>query len=75
MTPDGAHGLPVWDQDIRWSLLGFAFEESEGENDKEGEGRVGGKKAGQSSYLDWMEIRLQVIALRGLASSACLLFV
>ncbi|CAM9446167.1 unnamed protein product, partial [Ectocarpus sp. 4 AP-2014] len=60
LTPDGSRGLPVWSQDIRWSLLGFAFEQSEGENDEESEGRVGEKREGQPSYLDWMEIRLQM---------------
>ncbi|CAM9834376.1 unnamed protein product, partial [Ectocarpus fasciculatus] len=60
LTPDGARGLPVWGQDIRWSLLGFAFEQSEGGNDEESEGRVGEKKEGLPSYLDWMEIRLQM---------------
>lgn len=67
LTPDGARGLPVWGQDIRWSLLGFAFEQSEGANEEESEGRVGEKKEGQPSYLDWMEIRLKVIMLTGLA--------
>ncbi|CAN0107549.1 unnamed protein product, partial [Ectocarpus sp. 12 AP-2014] len=60
LTPDGARGLPVWGQDIRWSLLGFAFEQSKGGNDEESDGRVGEKREGQPSYLDWMEIRLQM---------------
>ncbi|CAN0188507.1 unnamed protein product, partial [Ectocarpus sp. 12 AP-2014] len=60
LTPDGARGLPVWGQDIRWSLLGFAFEQSKGGNDEESDGRVGERREGQPSYLDWMEIRLQM---------------
>lgn len=57
LTPDPAHGLPVWEQDIRWSLLGFALERGGGTGNEETEGVRGMQPR---SYLDWMEVELQV---------------
>ena len=60
LTPDAAGGLPVWEQDIRWSLLGFALERGGGAGKEEaGDGR--GLQL--PSYLDWMEVELQVDSL------------
>lgn len=67
LTPDRARGLPVWKQDIRWSLLGFAFERSncEGKDKEEGEMEETNRgRAGLPSYLEWMEVELMVIIIQ-----------
>lgn len=53
LTPDRVRGLPVWSQDIRWSLLGYALEPT----------RAAGKESAAVSdycYLEWMELKLLV---------------
>lgn len=53
LTPDKVRGLPVWSQDIRWSLLGHALEST----------RAAGKESaafGECCYLEWMELKLLV---------------
>lgn len=63
LTPNGVYGLPVWKQDIRWSLLGFAFERNSGEEKEKEEGEMEETftgRAGLPSYLDWMEVQLLV---------------
>eukprot|EP00903_Cladosiphon_okamuranus_P005671 g5634.t1 len=53
LTPNPTRGLPVWEQDIRWSLLGFALEcDAEEARHKRG--------LQLPSYLDWMEVELQM---------------
>lgn len=47
----------MWEQDIRWSLLGFAFERGGGTGKEE----AGDERGLQlPSYLDWIEVELQV---------------
>lgn len=57
LTPDPARGLPVWEQDIRWSLLGFALERGGHIDTEEARDERGLQLP---SYLDWMEVELQV---------------
>lgn len=59
LIPDDLRGLPVWRQDIRWSLLGFALERTEGSLPGK-KAVVSGRGAELPSYLDWMEVGLQV---------------
>lgn len=64
LIPDEVRGLSVWGQDVRWSLLGFALERTGGSS-PEKEAVVGGRGAELPSYLDWMEIGLQVMSRLG----------
>eukprot|EP00904_Undaria_pinnatifida_P013856 jgi/Undpi1/9600/HiC_scaffold_27.g12056.m1 len=59
LIPDDLRGLPVWRQDIRWSLLGFALERTEGSLPGK-KAVVSGRGAELPSYLDWMEVGLQM---------------
>lgn len=57
LTPNLVYGLPVWNQDIRWSLLGYALEPADGGGgggggvsvQKEGDNNENVRRAGSSS--------------------------
>jgi len=55
--------LPVWQQDIRWSLLGFALDRGGSDKEANGGGEAGGPEEypdPRQSYLRWIEVELQV---------------
>lgn len=54
----------MWQQDIRWSLLGFVLDRGGGDKAENVDGEEGGgaeQCAGpRQSYLNWIEVALQV---------------
>lgn len=72
MTPDKIYGLPVWCNDPRWSILGYALEPSSAaveasarrrERRREGDSADGRAETNRELFmLDWVEDLLQVQA-------------
>lgn len=63
LIPDGVLGLPVWNNDPRWSLLGYALERRRAPSS--GAAATATVQEGCEAtlhYVDWMDVLLQVTA-------------
>lgn len=61
--PDKVLGLPVWDNDPRWSMLGYAFDPPGGEPRDDTSNWAARAAAGQElRFLVWAEDLLEVRA-------------